>query len=232
MSTTPTLTPERTDQLRTFLVVEAASSTAAGTPARRAPRRRLALGVATVALLAGGLVAAQAVGGPAPAAIAVEVDGGWTTVRLTDIDADPDAVVADLRDAGFRAEHRPFRVERSGDSVMIGEGIDGDEVEGSVVVSDAEDIGPSVAGVVGDGSGEGGEHGVVGLSVSLPEGALPPVDDQAMAEAVAGGQAGSGSAGNGPADAALEEAGIRFEADGGVSFRQGVDVTIVVQTEA
>ncbi len=213
---TPTLDPERTDRLRTFLVVEAASSAAAATPARRSPavRRSLAAGAAGAVLVAGGLVVASASAGdgparPGPAAegraapsseatpstaldletIALTRADGWTTVSLTDIDADPDAVVADLQAAGFTVERRSLAV------VDDGAGGRWVEVEGG----DGDD--PQVAGIVTAASG-----GVVGLSATLPEGELlASLDDS--------------------------DSLVRFGEDGSVSIRDGADVTLLVLTE-
>ena len=189
-------------------------------------RRRVVVGATAALLLAGGLVAVQSVGGPAPAAIAVEVAGEWTTVRLVDIDADPDAVVAQLRDAGFTAERQTLDVVRTED----GDGF-------SVSVEDSADSAGIIAMAVGS---EGGEHGVVGLTVAVPEGTelAPPPEGGEVPGAQAGGSptgeptsmaiASRGSL----ADDSLLAEGIRFEADGGVSLRAGTDVTIVVATEA
>jgi hypothetical protein len=225
MTTTPTLDPERTDRLRTFLVTEAAADVAAGSAARRptlTPARRRALaGAVAVLVLGGAFVAAEAVGGPAPAAIAVEVDGEWTTIRLVDIDADPDAVVAELVAAGFAAERQTLEVvHREGSEVT------------EYSVYDVSD--PDAPAVVGVGSvGEGGDRGLVGLSVQLPEGAVPagaPVSGGRVVEtdevpAVAG------PGGVATVEDGLLGAGVRFEADGGISVRAGADVTIVVSTE-
>ena len=175
MTPTPTLDAQRTDQLRSFLTVEAAADAARRQPVLTPARRRVAVGTAAALLLAGGLVAVQSVGGPAPAAIAVEVAGEWTTVRLVDIDADPDAVVAQLRDAGFTAERQTLDVVRTED----GDGF-------SVSVEDSADSAGIIAMAVG---GEGGEHGVVGLTVALPEGTelAPPPEGADVPGAQAGG---------------------------------------------
>jgi hypothetical protein len=169
-----------------------------------------------VLVLGGAFVTAEAVGGPAPAAIAVEVDGEWTTVRIVDIDADPDAVVAQLREAGFPAERQPLPVVRT----------DG----GMTVVHEAPEAesGAGVVGFVHGDDGDGGAHGLVGLSVTLPSDLAPdgppevdtdPVPAQATEDGIA------------VVEDDLLGAGVRFEPDGGVSLRRGADVTIVVHTE-
>jgi hypothetical protein len=222
MTSTPTLDPERTDQIRSFLVVEAAADAARRPPVLTPARRRVAVGAAAALLLAGGIVAVQAVGGDAPAAIAVEVDGEWTTIRLVDIDADPDAVVADLIAAGFTAERQPLEViETDGGSLS------------SVHVTD-EHGGDGVVALAHGRQG-GGAHGIVGLTVSVPEGVSPPPPDVpehggVVVEADPAEALPSGG-GVGPAEADLLDVGVRFEDDGGVSLRRGTDASIIVQTE-
>ncbi|HEV7722420.1 MAG TPA: hypothetical protein VGO60_14100 [Iamia sp.] len=220
MTSTPTLDTQRTDQLRSFLTVEAAADAARRPPVLTPARRRVVVGAAAALLLAGGLVGAQSVGGSAPAAIAVEVDGEWTTIRLVDIDADPDAVVADLIAAGFDAERQTLEVIT----------VDGDDV----LVGTEDDAAVGARGFVTIGAGEGGERGLVGLSVTLPEDVAP-----SSAPAEAGRiietdpvpfQAGAG--GLSVVDEDLLDAGVRFEDDGGVSIRTGTDATIVVSTES
>lgn len=225
MTSTPTLDAQRTDQLRSFLTVEAAADAARRHPVLTPARRRVAVGTAAALLLAGGLVAVQSVGGPTPAAIAVEVDGDWTTVRIVDIDADPDAVVAELRAAGFAAERRPLQVTSTDDGVSV--------------MSQITDDGETGAGVVAFArrGEDSGAYGVVSLTVSLPEGVAPP----APTEPRGGGasetiDADPAEAGARPVAVPVVEddlldAGVRFEADGGVSLRAGTDVSIVVQTE-
>lgn len=113
MSTTEsTLVAERTDQVRTFLTVEAAADVASVPPSP--VRRRLVAGTVAALLLAGGLVAATSIGGPAPSAVAYETVDGWTTIRLVDAEADPEAVVQELVAAGFDAERRDPEVLQSG----------------------------------------------------------------------------------------------------------------------
>ncbi|HMJ77999.1 MAG TPA: hypothetical protein VK507_18600, partial [Iamia sp.] len=153
------------------------------------------------------------------------VDGEWTTVRIADIDADPDTVVADLREAGFTAERRALEVIRPVDGQGAG-----------VVFAPAGEETADV--VVGFGhSQDGGAHGLVGLSVSLPAGTelpAPPAGapDHGGAE-VEAEPVPSASSGGGVAvvEDDLTDSGVRFEDDGGVSLRSGTDATIVVYTE-
>jgi hypothetical protein len=142
-------------------------------------------------------------------------------------------VVEELRAAGFTAERQTLEVERSGD--------------GTTSMSHVSDDASSGVGMVAMTHGEeGGAHGLVGLSVTLPAdllpGPLPDGDDGPSTST--GGTPGSGPTHSGPtveaeaADGAgpafapeLEEAGVRFESEGGVSLRAGTDATIVVYTE-
>ncbi len=224
MTSTPTLDPERTDQIRSFLVVEAAADAARRPPVLTPARRRVAVGAAAALLLAGGIVAVQAVGGDAPAAIAVEVDGEWTTIRLVDIDADPDAVVADLIAAGFDAERQLLPV------ITV-------DTDGRTLTHEVESD-RSGAGVVAitHAREDGGAHGIVGLSVSLPEDVRPPAPPGAPEHGGATIETEAADARTGPGGVAVVEdglvdAGVRFEDDGGVSLRTGTDATIIVYTE-
>lgn len=213
MTPTPTLDPQRTDQLRTFLVVEAAASAPARRPVLTPARRRVLAGATAVLVLGGAFVAAEAVGGPAPAAIAVEVDGEWTTVRIVDIDADPDAVVAQLREAGFAAERRSLPVVRTDD--------------GGMEVTHEGGAGAGVVGFVHSGEG-GGAYGLVGLSVTLPPDLTPAGPPEIGTEEVPVQATEDGIA---VVEDDLLDAGVRFEPGGGVSLRRGADVTILVHTE-
>ena len=225
MTPTPILDPQRTDQLRSFLVVEAAADAARRPPVLTPARRRIAAGAAAALLIAGGIVAVQAVGGDAPAAIAVEVDGEWTTIRLVDIDADPDAVVADLIAAGFDAERQLLPV------ITV-------DTDGRTLTHEVESD-RSGAGVVAitHGGEDGGAHGLVGLSVSLPEDAdLPAPPTGAPEHGGATIETEAADARTGPGGVAVVEddlvaAGVRFEDDGGVSIRTGTAATIIVYTE-
>jgi len=222
MTPTPTLDAQRTDQLRSFLTVEAAADAARRRPVLTPARRRLVVGATAALLLAGGLVAVQSVGGSAPAAIAVEVDGEWTTVRIADIDADPDAVVADLRDAGFDAERRTLEVLRTDDGNRVAVGLGDDAPDGA---RGAVSVG---------GGGEGGAHGLVGLSVTLPDDVAPPSapGESGRTLEIDPVDAQTSDGGVLVVEDDLLGAGIRFEPDGGVSLRAGTDATIVVATEA
>lgn len=115
-----TLDGDRADRFGTFLTVEAAADAATARSAVRPPRRRVFAGVAAAGLLAGGLLAVNAVvGGPGPAAVepavAIEQADGWTTISITDPGATPaeieaalDAVGIDARiEGGAPASRRP-----------------------------------------------------------------------------------------------------------------------------
>ena len=212
---TPTLDAERTDQLRTFLTVEAAAGVAAG--AHRAPlrssRRRLAVGGLAAVLLAGGLLASTAVigsPGSTPAdAVAIEEANGWINVRLVDIDADPDAVVEQLRAAGIdaRKEDGTDLVAASGARVtsLAVEAPDGTAF-GVVSIGPGADLGAVDPGL---------DAGVVALD-ETGEVAGPTEGDLA-------------GAGRDRFDG-LADLGARVEDDGSISIRSGADVTVVVSS--
>jgi len=105
MTHTANLTPDRLDQLRTFLVAEAVADT---TASRRrtglaSQRRRVAMGAVAAVLLGGGIVVSTLVPGGTDAALAITTEGDWTTVRLADVEADARAVVDELVAAGIDA---------------------------------------------------------------------------------------------------------------------------------
>lgn len=210
MTTTPTLDPERTAQLRTFLTVEAAADVARtdAATALRHPGRRLALGALATVVVAAGLVVGATVlewstgGGRRAEALAIEREGDWTTIRIADIDADPDAVLTELRAAGFDARHEPLVVERSGPN---GE---------QITIHPNERPGHTSVGVAS--TGESGQQGLAGLTVELPEGEGPLF--------------GSPPPGGGM-PAIDDDAGVRMDPDGTVSIRRGAKVTVVVMTE-
>jgi hypothetical protein len=237
---TPTLDAERTDQLRHYLTAEAAAGVTAGRVIHLVPRsrpgRRVALVAGAAVIVGGALFAGSAVvGGPgshAPAAaVAFEEDGAWTTIRLADMDADPQAVLDELHAAGFDAQLDTMHVTRT-------TGPDGQE---TVSLDD-----PAAAGSAGTTtfmSVQAGDLGLLGLSVSLPDsaGEAPIVDDGGPTTDVGGATEAQGEVGpatevGGSADAGAldeidawyEDHGVRFEDDGSVSVRNGADLTIVV----
>jgi hypothetical protein len=206
MTTTPTLDPERTAQLRTFLTVEAAADAVA---ARRRPVRRIAVGAAATTTLAAALLVGTTLvdgstgSGPRAEALAIErTADGWTTIRIADIDADPDAVLAELRAAGFEARHEPLVVQRSGPN---GE---------QVTIGSSERPGTASFGVAG--TGEPGQQGLAGLTVEFPEGEAPLLSSPPPG----GGQ-----------PTIDDGAGVRIDLSGTVSIRSGTKVTVVVMTE-
>ncbi len=236
MSPAPTLDPDRTDQMRTFLVVEAASSVATATPARRpaaAVRRTLVAGGVATALVAGGLVAISLTDdAPAPTdpsraegtttvalpdlqTIAVARSDGWTTVRLTDVDADPDAVVVDLQAAGFATERRELAVEVGPDgSVTVDPAVGSGDEEGE------EGFAMLSIGSAGDG-GEWGAEGLAGISVSGDDLWLesPPPPESGATEPVVLGNDEHPNL-------------VRLHHDGSLSIRDGAQVSIVVFSAA
>jgi hypothetical protein len=230
-SSTPTLDPARADQLRTFLSDEAAAdltnARTATAPLHRA-RRRVAIGAAAAVLLGGVVFAATStIGGPGTRpAVAIERDAGWTTIRIVDIDADPQAVVDQLRQAGINARLGTLDVKRDGDKVTVtNKPGDGGEVASTFATTKV------------------GDDGLVGLSVALPKGVTPPaqVDTDDGPRTSVGGADGDGpstvrhgdpSGGNDATfDHQLEDLGIRFSTDGTVSIRNGSAKTVVVRVE-
>lgn len=217
VTVTPTLDVERTAQLRTFLTVEAAAD-AARTPSvglLGTGRRRVLVGAAAALLLGGSLFAADAiVGAPGPAGVASAVEitqeDGWTTVRLLDLDADPDDVVAQLEAAAIPVRRVPVPVTMGPDGTR------------TVTV---EDMNAAAGMPTGDGAtvyagatGGVGERGLVALSVSR----VGPID-------------GGGGSAESTRDAAIRDwqaNGARFNDDGSMSIRTGSGNEVVVFTEA
>jgi len=105
MTHTTNLTPDRLDQLRTFLVTEAVADTAASRrptgPASH--RRRVAVVAVAAVLLGGGLVVSTLAPGGTEPALAITTEDDWTTVRLADVEADAQRVVDELVAAGIDA---------------------------------------------------------------------------------------------------------------------------------
>lgn len=213
----PTLDDQRTDQLRTFLTVEAAADAASGlrsTPARRG--RRLVGGIAAAAVLGGGLFAVASVaGGPSSGPVAVQsanavaiesAEPGWTRISIADIDADPDAVVAELQAAGIAAERRPLGMTR--------------DDQGRVTLESMEEQAPTGGGFTMVGLGSAGDQGFAGLTISAPDADPSPLHaDLSPEEAEV------------ELDAYLAALGARADADGSIEVRNDADVTVIVLTE-
>jgi hypothetical protein len=156
----PTLDDARHAQLRSYLIREVSpAADIAPTPRRHAHRRPLlATGVATVLAAAGLTIGAVFTAGPtgtpaAEAAVAIEHQDGWTTIRLLDVNADPDAVLAQLQSAGIDA-----RIDTHDN-----------------VYTDARDTGTVILGM------DAAPDGAVALAVVIPpelapEAAPPPGD--------------------------------------------------------
>jgi len=228
--TTPTLDADRTARLRAFLTEEARADLAAAPPRttdaaaaaapagdhatvrplRTRPRvPRLAIAAAAVVLLAaGGLVASSFVrGGPAgsPAAVAFQDEGdGWTRITLTDVAADADQVVAELRAKGFDARLRTMSPTSVGTDGGTEVAIEGDSSFGFAMAQDAG----------ADGRGR------IGLSVDFPDEAAPalatvlPFAPSTLEDS----------------EAVLEEIGVRLTPQNTttIDVRDGADVTIAV----
>jgi hypothetical protein len=218
-SLTSTLDAERTDQLRTFLTVEAAADAVAPARSAHPGRRRLVGGIAAAVVLGAGLFSAASIaGGPAsgPArvetahAVAIEQGApGWTKISIADIDADPDAVVAELTAAGIDARREALPITR--------------DAEGRLTLESFDKAGPpqdGTGGITMVGIGSGGEQGLAGLSVSSPSaGPSPKGTGATPAEAEA------------EFHAYLETLGAKTGTDGSIEIRNDADVTVLVLTE-
>lgn len=218
---TSTLDPQRTGQLRTFLTVEAAADAtqAPADPVHRG-RRRVLGGVAAAAVLGAGLFATASVaGGPGsgPAgvetahAVTIEESApGWTKIAIADLDADPDAVVAELQAAGIAARRDRLPIERDADGRVTLRSFDQEELD-----AQQQGGGFSVVGVGGVGDG-----GLAGLTVSAPSAGPAPLSE-----------------GLSPAEidarftAYLDGIGAKMGTDGSVEIRDDADVTVVVLSE-
>ncbi len=218
----PTLDHQRIDQLRTFLTVEAAADVAA----RRAPtahrgRRRLLGGVVAATALGVGLFAAAAIGGgprSGPASVqtahAVSIEQaapGWTKVTIADVDADPDAVVAELQAAGIDARRETLPVERDEQGRLLLRSFDraGEDGHGFSMVGLAD-------------TGSAGEGGLAGLTVEAPDADPSPLDDLTGA---------SSEQIEAEFQAYLQGLGAKMGADGSIEVRNDAGLTVVVLTE-
>lgn len=217
----PTLDPQRADQLRTFLTVEAAADAAQVRDRSAHPgRRRLVGGLAAAVALGSGLVAVASVaGGPSsgPASVqtahAVTIEQsapGWTRITIADLDADPDAVVAELRAAGIEARRDQLPVERDADGRVTLRSFDQEAF-------DAQQGGGGFSVVGLDDVGDGG---LAGLTVAAPNAGPAP-----LSEGLSGEEAGAAFR------AYLDELGAGLNADGSVELRNDADVTVVVLSE-
>lgn len=214
----PTLDDQRTDQLRTFLTVEAAADAAAAAPGRaHRGRRRLVGGIAAAVVLGAGLFAVASVaGGPTsgPAgvqtanAVAIErAQPGWTKIAIADIDADPDAVVAELKAAGIDARRAPLAVQR--------------DDQGRVTLGSFDEQDRPQGGFTMVGVGDAGDQGLAGLSVTKPGAEpMPELDGTAPSEEIEAAFA-----------AHLDHLGTRTNPDGSIEIRNDADLTVLVLTE-
>lgn len=224
MHRTPTLDPERTDQLRTFLVTEAAAD-AATSPARRPHRVRFAVGLAAAVLLAGAITVGTSLSGTGTEradAVAIERADGWTTVRIVDVNADPEAVVEELLAAGIDARvddanQLGTNIDGSGISGLSAEAADGSFGVGVISAmppADGSTEAPTEAPAEGPGVATGG-----GVIASTPTPTGP----------IAGGDGAEMPAEDAAAlDQQLEEAGIRFNDPFEISIRNDAGVRVLV----
>lgn len=214
----PTLDAQRTDQLRTFLTVEAAADAAHATAPARRGRRRLVGGVVAATVLAAGLLAASAIaGGPGSGPVAVDTASavaiepaapGWTKVSIADIDADPDAVVAELQAAGIDARREALSVER--------------DAQGRVTLGSFDQSGAPGSGFSMVGVGTAGDEGLAGLTVEATDADPAPLDTEpgATSEEI---EAKLGDH--------LEGLGAKLGSDGSIEIRNDAAITVLVLTE-
>ena len=166
-------------------------------------------------------------GGPRAAqAVAISKDEGWTTIRLLDIDADPSAVVHELEAAHIPVTTRTLHRTVGSDGTMT-------------VSSDAQTKGEArLSGFGMMAVGRAGDNGVVGLSVAST-GPAPKEPISVKPNTDAGPDTTEGAGDDGPStkvegdpptSAEMEAQGVRFEAGGGVSIKNGSANEVVVYT--
>lgn len=247
-SSTSTLDPERAQQMRDFLLDEvrqapAVVPTAARSRAVPATGRRVLVGIGAASIIGAGLFGLNAVvGGPGPAsvdqAVAIETEGGWTTIRVKDPDATPEAVLAQLEAAGIAARIEEVPIDPSGVAVVY-------EVGG---------LGFGTADAIRDAGGEGGaailhdsspgQGGLLALTVSLPNSSEVFTDGDSMVYSIPNGEILDGLElpDGDPAPAPdvdqmerfaevwldPEVNGVRLEGDGVISLRNDTDAEVVV----
>jgi hypothetical protein len=168
MTHSPTLSPDRFEQIRTFLTEEAATAPADSRGRLLAGSRRRGLAVGAAALTLSGVLAVTTLRpGGTEAALAVTVEDGWTVVRLSDVDADAQAVRDELVAAGIDARIGPVGPDPD---LPSGQGLSIVGVVGDLMLPDAS-YGLSI--VIPGGTGPTGGAGPVGESPPLDTG---PVD--------------------------------------------------------
>lgn len=244
-SSTSTLDPERAQQMRSFLLDEVRHSPAVAPSAARSRSvpstgRRVLVGIGAASMIGAGLFGVNAVvGGPGPAAVdqavAIETEGAWTTIRLKDPDATPEAVLAQLEAAGIAARIEEVPTDPS-DSVVgyMNSGL-------SFTSGPATPSSEGAAGqVVLPAAGEGG---LVALTVSLPDSLQAFTNGDAMIGVVPNDEIpdgvdlpnGDASTGNDDQLQRLEErwaelrsGSVRLDGDGAISLRTDTEAEVVV----
>lgn len=222
-----TLDAERTDHLRTLLTAEAAASTASTSGGYRFASRRLLIGGVAAALIigagvftfasnaggppSGSVVASNAGGSPSgpvmvkTAYVTIEkAAGGWTTLSIADINADPDAVVAELQAAGIEARKEPLGTLSDADGRLL---LSSDQVavdRSSLTMLGISDVGDS---------------GLAGLTVQAPSAGPSPFNDGSTPDKAV-------------IDAYMVRVGAQFNGDGSISIRNDADLTVIVLSEA
>ncbi|MGB3412868.1 MAG: hypothetical protein WBA45_16940 [Microthrixaceae bacterium] len=223
-----TLDAERTDQLRTLLTAEATANTASISDGYGFARRRLLIGGVAATLIigagvftvasnagsppSGSVVASNAGGSPSgpvmvKTACAVTIEkaaGGWTTLSIADINADPDAVVAELQAAGIEARKEPLGLLSDADGRLL---LSRDQIavdRSSLTMLGISDVGDS---------------GLAGLTVQAPSAGPSPFNDGSTPDKAV-------------IDAYMVNVGAQFNGDGSISIRNDADLTVIVLSEA
>ena len=180
-SETLTLDVDRTDRLRTFLVVEAAADLAqahAYQPGRGKALRRVAIGGMAAAMLVGAMIALDAgttsKANRADAAVSITQEDGWTTLKLNDPQASASEVLAELHAAGISAKTAP-----EGSDPWADEPTPGDEPtnSGEELVTSGGAVGTfTEAGMTRQAGGQVDAGAIVEIQVEFtePEGVSSP----------------------------------------------------------
>lgn len=150
--TDTTLTSERAAQMRDLLTDEIRHDAAPSLTTVRERRstsspRRVAVGAVAAVLVGGLLFGVNAVaGGPGqaavPQALAIESVGGSTTIRLTDQDASPDDVIAQLEAAGIPARRLAIDTSQGAEEGTV-------DLAGASFVVGSDDALGNAAGLIG-----------------------------------------------------------------------------------
>jgi hypothetical protein len=222
MTPLPSVDEARLAHLERFLVSEVSGPADGLTVRHRRRVRRTVVTLAVAAALSVGIVGTVALAGGSgtAAAVAIERDDGWTTVRLNDRDVAPEEVLAELEAAGIEASIKTIVLApmEEGDSIVFR------------INPDERDSG-GVGAMAGRGLAPGG-RGLVGITVDSLVPSFEVVPGDAIDDAPPGGVVESDVVPVEPdpaeALADLEARGIRLNLAGSVSIRDGAGHTVVL----